>query len=202
MPVKIFSVHLLMIAITIAAPDLPRLAKLFLLNQPVPPADLGAALDLPRLVHVWQFVKVALLALMVGFIAYNLLPLQKEAAGLTAGLALQGTYRVEEFRTANLAPWTEVIFDSLEGNKPTVTTHDNSGSVSSYSFVADDRSLTLIDGTGARTELQIRKPKPDTLELSGTWSGVPLQVRLRRQYGGLRLEQRGFHWVNEFPFNP
>ncbi len=150
---------------------------------------------------MWQFVKVALLALMVGFIAYHLLPLQKEAAGLTAGLALQGTYRVEEFRTANLAPWTEVIFESLEGNGATVTTHNSPGSVTRYTFLAGDRTLTLIDSNGTRTERQMRKPKPDTLELSGTLSGVPLQVRMRRQFGGFRLEQRGFHWVNEFPFN-
>jgi hypothetical protein len=49
--------------------------------------------------------------------------------------------------------------------------------------------------------LTIARPDPDHLELSGQWDGAALRVRLKKVEPTFLLNTRGFHWVNEQPFN-
>jgi hypothetical protein len=195
-PVKIFSIHLLLIAAVIAAPDLPRLVRLFLLNQPAPPADLSPAMNRPRVMFAWQFVKIALLAAMIGSMANNNLERQGDSARAGAASVLSGYYEVEEFRHGKSARWSSVTFDGEAMRPRTVD-----GSEIRYIFAATTSSLTLMEANGTRMQLEIRKPERGKLELSGPLSGEPLHVRLRKRSGGYRLEDRGFRWVTEVPFN-
>ena len=189
-PVKIFSTHLLLIALVIAAPDLPRLAGLFLLEPPAPPA-----LARPRLVRAWQFAKVGLLALLIGFLGY--FARQQRSLDAAGGeRAFQGFYRVEEFHGNLEERWSEAVFT---GGRLLI--RHAGGAAHPYQWEASERELTLIDGYARRYVLATRQPQPDTLEIKGNLSGAPLEVVLRKRAGGFLLEERGFHWVNEMPFN-
>lgn len=48
--------------------------------------------------------------------------------------------------------------------------------------------------------LQFRMPDPTTLELDGSLEGKSLWLRLKR-LDEPPLMNRGFHWINEFPYN-
>jgi len=46
------------------------------------------------------------------------------------------------------------------------------------------------------------KREGDVVTFSGTWNGQPVEVVTRRlDLSKAVLVTRGFHWVNEFPFN-
>ena len=45
-------------------------------------------------------------------------------------------------------------------------------------------------------------PTPETLRLDGSYSGRALSVSMRRvDESDFRLVNRGFHWINESPYN-
>lgn len=196
-PVKLFSTHLLLISLVIAAPDFPRLARVFLFNEPTPAAELRPALDdRPRLVHAWQFVKAILIALLIGLLAYQMIRLQNEFKTRTSASRLHGVYEVEDFSHEGKQRWIEVSFGRGDMRAGT-----RSGDQLRYQYSAGERRLTLIHPDGVRADLEIRQPQPNILELKGPLAGAALNVRLRKRSTGFLLEDRGFHWVNETPFN-
>jgi hypothetical protein len=82
------------------------------------------------------------------------------------------------------------------------------GCVSSRSkFVQQDeekRKLALSRRGDAawKAELTYEYPTPDTWTISGTFGGRNLKVDLRRgEVPKFLLMERGFHWINEFPYN-
>lgn len=190
-PVKIFSTHLLLIALVIASPDLPRLARLLVIDNQIPPA-----INRPRLVFGWQFVKAALLVLAIGYGARTGIERQAEIARAMAGDRIFGTYEVEEFRHGKSPRWVEAKFGPSE-----LRATASNGDQSRYQCRAGERSLTIISSSGDRFDLALRWPKPGTLELSGSLAGEPLQATLRKRTSGFPLLERGFHWVSEAPFN-
>jgi hypothetical protein len=53
-----------------------------------------------------------------------------------------------------------------------------------------------------KTALTYRRPRRDLLLLEGPWDGKRLQARLRlTEPPEFLLVTRGFHWINERPFN-
>ncbi len=65
-------------------------------------------------------------------------------------------------------------------------------------------SRLTLSHPGAKTgeEMTCSRPDPDHLTLTGTLAGQPTAVELQRKDAGkFPLEGRGFHWINEMPFN-
>ena len=53
-----------------------------------------------------------------------------------------------------------------------------------------------------RDQLTISRPDGDHVVLTGQWKGEPTAIRLRRvDTSKMLLLSRGFHWINEMPFN-
>jgi hypothetical protein len=119
-PVKVFAVHLLLIAIFVLAGDLARLANFLLLNRPTPPANNGVP---------WRGggFRTARFSLKTVFVLYDL------ASSVQACLAIRHTrrnrsplyriYAVEEFSAngtarapliTDTARWKTVVFSSPE----------------------------------------------------------------------------------------
>ena len=75
-----------------------------------------------------------------------------------------------------------------------------------YSFVPDTVKHKIVVNTYADTlhkyQFTYSLQKPDVMLLSGKWKQDSLHIRLRRlDHTQFLLLRRGFHWVNEFPFN-
>jgi hypothetical protein len=63
-------------------------------------------------------------------------------------------------------------------------------------------TMTRIDDPSWRTALRCEKEGEDRLTLAGPFAGRELRVELARApEDPFLLTNRGFHWINEFPFN-
>jgi hypothetical protein len=208
-PVKLFSSHLLAMAVFLAAHDLRRLANLLVLNRPAP-----AAPD-PRLIQR-RGLRMAAPAfqavLAVGFSALILSASARQLHDITSARSpLRGVWNVEELRVdgpagpppgAEALRWRSLIFDY-----PTmVTVQLTSGSRQRYGLKLDEARKTLAltkrgDPAG-KSSLNYQRPAPDRLTLEGTIAGRKIQASLHRvEDSKLLLLTRGFHWVSEYPFN-
>ena len=49
--------------------------------------------------------------------------------------------------------------------------------------------------------MRLERPEDGVLVLDGLFQGTPIVVTLRRQTTESLLTSRGFHWINEYPFN-
>ena len=69
---------------------------------------------------------------------------------------------------------------------------------------ADKHTLDLSqrDDPKWQAAFSYREPEPDYLVLEGNFEGLKIRVKLRRvDEGQFLLNSRGFHWINEYPFN-
>jgi len=120
--------------------------------------------------------------------------------------SLYGVWDVEEFSFAQPAAsaprWRRMIFDSP--GRIGVQTDANPYERFGLQLDEEKRTLTLRkrDDPGWNTVLTYEQVSPEVITLSGALNGSEMTARLHRS--GERkflLTDRGFHWINEFPFN-
>lgn len=222
-PAKLYSFHLLAIAIVIAAPDLPRLARLLLLHQPVEPADPVGPWTNPRLRRIAFGLKMAWLVLVLSLPAWRMSQPAAELRPSASETDLEGTWRVKEFRRDgdDIPPlatdknrWNFLTFASPR--KPGVTwkqgvVTDMTGGMKRWRVVVQDGTLVLRDwgASFGKDESQVKSAgtlvfvqEGDALRLSGDVDDARIEAvcdRVKRQ--DFRLISRGFHWINEQPFS-
>jgi len=120
---------------------------------------------------------------------------------------LYGVWDVEEFKlaqptpTASAASWRRMVFDSPgRVAVQTATNHERFG----LQLDQEKRTLTLRkrDDPGWNTVLTYERASPDVITLAGTLNGSEMTARLHRsEERKFLLTNRGFHWINEVPFN-
>jgi hypothetical protein len=208
-PVKLFSSHLLAMAVFLAAHDLRRLANLLVLNRPAP-----AAPD-PRLIQR-RGLRIAALALQAALaIGYSASIMNLSWHQLhdytSARSPLRGVWNVEAVQAdgpAGPPPGTEALqWHRLIFDYPTlVTAQLTSDSRQRYGLKLDEARKTLAltkRGDPAwKSLLSYQRPAPDRLTLEGTVAGRKIRASLHRaEESNFLLLTRGFHWVSEYPFN-
>ena len=210
-PVKLFSTHLVLFALCLLSLDLRRVLNVFVLNRAAPPADLSLALPRPWM----QKVRVALKVLVIGYVLYAQVSGALEARALYGSErpkpALYGLYEVETFvqNGDTLAPlitdpvrWRKLMVDRVGF----VTIKKMDDQIERFASEIDTVAQTLTFNTFADTTqkyvLQYTRPSPDTLLVEGVLMGDSVSIHMKR-FGLDRylLVSRGFHWINEYPFN-
>ena len=204
-PVKLYSSHLLAMAVFLLLPELRRLANFFILNRP---ADCVTVQPLFRrtLWHRGALVLSSLfLIAVVGTSLYQSYAQRRDFIALRS--PLYGVWDVEEFKlaqptpTASAASWRRMVFDSPgRVAVQTATNHERFG----LQLDPEKRTLTLRkrDDPGWNTVLTYERASPDVITLAGTLNGSEMTARLHRsEERKFLLTNRGFHWINEVPFN-
>ena len=207
-PVKLYSLHLLAMAIILTAPDARRLANVFLFNKAAEPAA-------PRPLFARQWLNRAAQALamacLIAYVGVSLYASKKQADELSQGSPLRGVWDVERFEVDGTARpplltdsgrWRRVIFDY----PGMVAVQQMNDSRSRYRLELDTERRTLDlgkrDDPSWKAGLTYEQPDPTALLLTGILDGQQIRANLRRtdesQY---LLTSRGFHWINEYPFN-
>jgi uncharacterized membrane protein YphA (DoxX/SURF4 family) len=210
-PVKLYSLNLLLMAIFLAAPDLNRLAKVLVLNRPARPANI----DPPFKARWLRIAAIGLKILIVGYVLFT------EVKGGLEGYRryyvnvprppLYGLYEVESFtRNGQDVPpiitdatrWKRLIVQSPaslsvrlmnDAPRPYSTEYDSSGNRVTL-FAATDKDKRYV--------FDYSRPDPDHVVLQGTLANDSLSVKLRKiDTSKFLLVSRGFHWINERPFN-
>lgn len=208
-PVKLFSGHLLLMAIFVAMPNFRRLVDFFILNRTVEAETPPPPISNPRLRRAALAFNVLFAGWILGMpLVETYIDTMIDRNGLTPS-PLHGVWEVDEIQvdpTKPLAPnafrWKRVIFDLSFFFA--VQHQDDGREVFFSEFDLEKRIITFSrrDAPKDRYELNFEENGTGELKLAGTVEGVSLRVRLHRiSTPEFRLRSRGFHWISEYPFN-
>ncbi|RPH57360.1 hypothetical protein EHM82_01460 [bacterium] len=214
-PVKLFSANLLAMALLLAAPDLRRLTDLFLFNRRVEPAEIRPLFARRRLNRAAAMVWGLGLAAFTVFSLYGAYQANKTYAHLAPKPPLYGAWEVEEFvMDGSVRPplltdterWRQVVFEYPDYVSFQLMQKSEGRSRRNYGLKLDSTKKTLtlqtLDTAKKETVFSYRQPEPGILTLEGTLEGKEIRARLRRiDESEFLLVSRGFHWINETPFN-
>jgi hypothetical protein len=206
-PVKLFSLHLLAMSLTLALPDLGRLWRFFVLNRRVDPTPV------PRLfARPWAHRSAVVLrtAAMLGFALWSLHETRAALASAERS-PLHGIWEVARFsRDGVEVPahlderdrWRRVVFDY----PGVLAVQTVAGARRRYRLALDETAgtweLASRDDPEWKATLKYRRPAPDTLLVSGEIDGQRLEADLQRVAADeFLLTSRQFRWINEYPFN-
>jgi hypothetical protein len=205
-PVKLYSSHLLAMAIFVLLPDVRRVVNLFILNRPTESAPVEPFFRRP-LWHRGALVVASLfLIAVVGTSLYQSYDQRRNFIARRS--PLYGVWDVEEFSlgqstsTADAERWRRMIFDSPGRVAVQTPTSPNERFLSQWD--EEKRTLTLRrrDDPSWNTVLTYERVSPEVITLAGMLNGLQMTARLHRtEERKFLLTDRGFHWINEFPFN-
>ena len=210
-PVKLYSVHLLVAALVLLLPDARRLADVFVLNRPAAPVDLGRAAPDRR----WRLASIgAKVALIGGLQALILGMAWSNYKAVTAPKhTLVGVWKVQEQRREG-QPVPPLASDPRRLKSVVLLGRARLGGaqliglddqVRSFGLQQDEKAGTIDfrEGMGAAVDtLRVERPDPSHLVLQGKLGGEETLLKLERvDTSSLLLLNRGFHWVTESAFN-
>jgi uncharacterized membrane protein YphA (DoxX/SURF4 family) len=201
-PVKLYSTNLLLMTIFLAAPDLRRLANVLIFNRPAEPAD-PMAVRFER-----RPLRIAATVLWVVFLGYTAMSAvwgamqayQRVYAGVKH-VPLYGLYEVESFRLAGRE--LTLATDSARWRK--IAIMDQGVSIRLMDDSMLNYAVTFRENTLGMTNyatLVWSRTDAEHVTLDGRIQWSPATVKLRKMDPTkLLLVSRGFHWIQEIPFN-
>jgi multidrug transporter EmrE-like cation transporter len=210
-PVKLYSAHLLLMAVFLLAPDLRRVVDAFVLNRGVPPADLGVSSPIRTRRVGHRVLKAGMIAL--GVIA----PLRESwnASKIYGSSAprppLYGIWEVDSFVRGHEAI-PPLLGDSTRWRRFTVDFPSFlkigflNDSTRGFRAVVDTTKHTLLLTARDSTESSFRYAPSgsgkEQLHLDVVMRGDSLHITLHHvDESKFLLLSRGYHWINELPFN-
>ncbi len=227
-PVKLYSSHLLLQAIILIAPDLPRLATLLLTNRPVPPGRTRPLCARPWMHYTWGTLKGLLVLAYMSLQVAGGIESYHTYGGGAPPAPLYGLYTVEE-QTVNgqalpplltdAARWREIIIGNsyaMYNNVGTIRVRPMDGAprIYFYKLHADTATIaitpfapglnvtTVTDEQLGRNTLNYTRPDPAHLVITGRLEDQDITLTLKNKpLNSYLLTSRGFHWINEFPMN-
>ena len=209
-PVKLYSSHLLLMAIYLVAPDARRLVDACVMNRGMTAADLGAVFATRRM-------RIAASVAKVGFVLAGVLGPLWTSLSFSRQIAnrppLYGIWEVDSFvRGREALPalvgdsvrWRRLVFGYPGGASVRLLNDSTRG----YRVTADSVKHTFV--LSSRRDSSFKLPfayarggaRNDSLRLDGIVNGDSLHIRLHRlDETKFLLVSRGYHWINEFPLN-
>jgi hypothetical protein len=210
-PVKLFSLHLLAMTVFLIAPDVGRIAKMFLTNRGVEPVEIHPLLGRRWLDRTAILVRTLL---VLGFLGLALLQAydgRKMYGDLSPRSPLFGIWNVDDFEVdgkdrpplvTDTERWRRVVFDHPMMLAVQLMSDRRIRYMLSLDPSAKTMALTKRDDPAWKAVLSYQQPEPGLIALEGTLDGQKIRAKLRRSDNtDFLLINRGFHWINEYPFN-
>jgi uncharacterized membrane protein YphA (DoxX/SURF4 family) len=214
-PVKLYSSHLLLMGVFLLSPDLRRLANVLVLNRPTEAVVLRTPFQRPWLERGSRAVKV----LFAGWIIYSVGSGNWEGRSQYGDAAprhaLYGVYEVESFtRNGEVLPllagdataWRNMMV----GTRGRLAIRFMNGTSKRFRMKDDAEKKTLsLSATSypgeqdtETAELTWSQPDPEHLTVEGSFRNATIHVRLKKlDESKFLLVNRGFNWIQEYPFN-
>lgn len=212
-PVKILSLHLLLLSLVLLAPQARRLADILILERPSEPATQPRLFDSVKanriaalvqvLIGVWMLVGVVDL----GWRAWD------EVGGGREKSPLYGIWTVSEFTTAGqpVPPlltdenrWQRAVFE----DPGVMFIQGMDGELTPVSATIDTEAHTLTLTAPAAPDtppapiarFTLEQPTPEQLRLTGELNGTPTSIVLdQMDLEAFPLRGAGFRWVQDYP---
>jgi hypothetical protein len=220
-PVKIMSFHYLLMAIILAAPDVRRLANLFIFDRRVEPA-----VTTPLFKRRWLNLAPQVIFLLFGL--YSIVTMFHDGYKFykqynPPHTSISGAWAIDEFSLdgevrpplmTDTARWQRVMLS----DPGSLSIQMMTGPSASYSEQGDMEGKTLslekylrepngrpiFDENGGfkkdpdfKATLSFDEPEPDMLILEGELEGHRIRAKAKRM--SFNLTSKGFHWINEYP---
>jgi uncharacterized membrane protein YphA (DoxX/SURF4 family) len=210
-PVKLYSFHLILMAIFLLAPDLPRLADFFFRHRPVEASAEPPLFPSRRANHIAAAVQILFGACLLGANAYNSWTGWHTYGRGAPKPPLYGIWNVDqvsvdgEIRPPLLTDhdrWRRAIFD--RSDSVALQRMDDSFVYYHAAINLKDRSISLSKGGDKnwKAKWAFERVNPDQLILNGDMDAHKIQMRLSLvDWNQFLLVNRGFHWIQEYPFN-
>jgi uncharacterized membrane protein YphA (DoxX/SURF4 family) len=209
-PVKLLSSHLLTMAVVLTLPDARRLLDVLVFHRPTAPALVRPPFRWRRLERLRGWIKAAFLVVTLGWNTYERYehwqestttderPLlgRFEATGFYRGGVLQprNLDDTSQWRSFGTSRWGYVMIRTMQG--PSRGYRAVHVPIARLLFVLRTRDNSLSYGwlTYVRDG--------DNLVVRGLFDAVPIEARMTRvDHEKSELMGRGFHWINEVPYN-
>lgn len=220
-PVKLYSTNLLLMALFLLIPDIKRLTDVLLLNRAVPALDMDRdRVSLPKLAPersrlAVTLLKTVFLAGALGTFAYSTWDGYQSTYGRPAHPPLYGLYRVGSLTRAGVPiqsdepdqPRWQYIGFEFPGSMQCFRAD---GSRSFFRIQMDEAhsQFAILSSGGQKPNpgeagrLRFEKTGPLAVSLDGTWNGKAIGMQLDALPSAeFPINKRGFHWVQELPYN-
>ncbi len=204
-PVKLFSLHLVLAALILLAPDLGRLARMFLLNQPVPPRR-----ETPRARSGAPRVGLLMLKTLfvVDMLGWNAVAVVDAYAKRTTPKSpIEGIWKVDRFvqegHSGRGTPvrWQWLTIDKF-GDATSCHLWLADGSVASGVVSEKPKNVLTFSGPGHPQTWTFHLMGNDELAVGGIVAGVPTSIQLGRNESWATLMRHQTHWIQEAPREP
>jgi hypothetical protein len=207
-PVKLLSVHVILMCAYLVIPDLRALFDFFVRNKAAAPAPIQPHFASRRMRIAAAVAKTLFLGyLLVGSAIWLSQGVQQYGSGAPKS-PLYGIWDVEEFtRDGETLPplltdkvrWRRMVTE--HPNSITIFGMDDSARPFAVRFYAA-KSAIVSDYPQTALALTWSRPDADHLTLTGTVNGHQVVAQMKRlDESKTNLFGRGFHWVSERPFN-
>jgi hypothetical protein len=209
-PVKLFSFHLILFSLFLLTPDLRRLLDFFFNDRTAAPSRQTPLFRSVRANRLAVTTQVVFGLYLIGMSIYSGIGAWKQYGDGRPKSALYGIWNVDEMSVDGQprAPlftdkdrWRRVVFDfstftSFQRPDDTFTGY-------SSTIVEKDSTLTLTKAADKNWKASFiySRPAPDQIVLNGSMDGHQVQMKLKLvDRDKFTLVNRGFHWINEYPF--
>lgn len=212
-PVKLLSFHLLLLSLFLLAPDFRMLVSFLLRRSPVPSPE-------PQLFRTRRANRISLAAQLVfavflvgmtvwgGWDGYKIYGNGKPHPSFygiwdVAQLSINGQVRSPLLTDSDR--WRRVTFEAI--TPPLMVLQRMDDSVVGYEAAIDVQKKTIALTKGGRDyswkgNLTYQQPSANSLVLDGELNNQKIHMQLNAfDLNKFLLVSRGFHWINEYPFN-
>ncbi|HUN80865.1 MAG TPA: hypothetical protein VMV81_05070 [Phycisphaerae bacterium] len=207
-PVKLLSSNLLLMAVFLLMPELRRLLNFLVLNRPTTTATL-LPIPGPRWTRVLRVVFGLALG---GYCSYSIchsIVQDWRSRATQPGSSLRGFYDIESFTqdgkevpplTTNAKRWRSALVN--EWGYLSVRLMDDTRQGAKLDGEAHTATFLARENPNAKEVLALAQQDDGHISIQGKLSGDSIRVSLRKiKTPSSLLMDRGFHWINEFPFN-
>lgn len=210
-PVKLFSFHLLLMAVFLLAPEFERLADFFLRNRTAGPSTHLELVQTRRANRIALAAQIVFGIWLVGMNVYTNWDGWRTYGGGRTKSPLYGIWNVAELsidgqvRSPLLGDydrWQRVVFDFPER----VSFQRMDESFAGFGAVIDSTAKTIVltksSDKNWKGNLTFQRVAEDQLILDGNMDSHTIQMKLQLvDHKKFLLVSRGFHWIQEYPFN-
>jgi hypothetical protein len=203
-PVKLLSFHLILMSLLLLAPDFKRVTSFFFSRDAVsPPADTNvfrAARSNRRILNI----QVVFGVLLIAANAWPAIGAWRKGGGGSPTPPLYGIWEV-----TSGAPNTErkVLFDRMfnEPQASAMAVQHVDEKMTNYRAEVNTASKTIAltkpSDKAWKASLKFQRPDENSLTLEGQIDDHPVNLKLHRTDLDKLNINRGFHWVQDRPFN-